>query len=62
MAHQEVFQQPIIINQLIRGRLLKVGKRSHSASYIEKAKAASRETRQFGIHDQLKVELRKKDP
>ena len=29
--------------------------------HIEKAKAASQETRQFGIHDQLKVELKKED-
>ena len=39
-----------------------VGKRRQSTSHIEKTNAASRETRQFGIYDQLKVELRKEDP
>ena len=34
-------------------------KRSQSTSFIEKVKAASRETRQFFIYDQFKVELRK---
>mgnify|MGYP007091305291 CR=1 FL=1 len=38
-----------------------MGKRSQSLSHIEKAKASSRDTRQFGIYDQLKVELRKED-
>jgi len=39
-----------------------VRKRSQSTSNLEKIKAASRETRQFGIYAQLKVELRKEDP
>ena len=39
-----------------------MGKRRQSTSHIEKTNAASRETRQFGIYDQLKVELRKEDP
>ena len=50
MAHQEVFQQPIIINQLIRGRL-----RWGRGARVRR-KAASRE-----IYDQLMVELRKED-
>ena len=56
MAHQEVFQQRIIINQLIRARLR--GEEEHP----EMAKAAPRETRQFGIYDQLKIEFIKEDP
>jgi len=40
-------------------RPTKVWKRSQSTSFIEKVKAASRETRQFFIYDQFKVELRK---
>ena len=43
-------------------RPTQVRKRSQSTSNLEKIKAASRETRQFGIYAQLKVELRKEDP
>ena len=41
-----------------------MGKRSHSKWHIEKAKATSRETCHYlsTYNDQLKVELRKKDP
>ena len=60
MTHQDVFQQQIIINQLIRVQL-RWGKRSQSTSNLAKTKAASRETCQFGIYYQLKVELRKED-
>ena len=47
MAHQEVFQQQIIINQFIRGRL----RGKEEPEYV-----ASRETRQFCIYDQLSKE------
>ena len=50
MTHQEVFQQHIIINQLIRGRL-----RWERGARVRR-KAASRE-----IYDQIMVELRKED-
>ena len=43
MAHQEIFQQQIIINQLIkgRGRWLGWGKRSQNMLHIKKASLAS---------------------
>jgi len=59
MAHQEVFQQLIIINQFVRGGL-RCG-RGARVRHILRMPRLHPERRQFGIYDQLKVELRKED-
>ena len=60
MALQEVFQQQIIINQLIRGRL-RWGRWARVRHILKRPRLHPDRRCQFGIHDQLNVELRKED-
>ena len=61
MAHQKVFQQQLNIHQFIKGRMrLRRGARAHSIWVRPWLNPVRR--RQFGIHDQLMVELRREDP
>ena len=60
MALQEVFQQSMIINQLTRGRL-RWGRGARVRRILRIPRLHPDRLCQFGIHDQLNVELRKED-
>ena len=60
-AHQEVFQQQLNIHRFIRGRV-RWRRGARACSIMVRPWLHPERRRQFGIYDQLMLELRREDP